>query len=654
MIYVFPGGGLCNKMRVIASYYKKAKLYETPITILWKKDKHIGCGINDLFSKIEGIDFIDDSTKIDEIVNNFKRKKLFYNETPEIVRNQEQKEELRKNVEKRIAGRAEFCIRTCYKNGEADWSIFEPNITVRKKINSVFPFDDNIVGVHIRRTDQLASIRISPTELFIHAMMDEIKQDNSVRFFLATDEMEEEKFLRWYFGDRIISIPGKSVSRSDATGIQDAVVDLYCLSMCKKIYGSFNSSFTEVAHAWNRKKELVFIDNGRKKIGVPIMQREGIYEWSYEKSVEIVKKFLSFQQMLTFINCMYHSKVKFCRNVSVYRSYFDFMKECKPYNVKKHNLIRIGSKNYGGHVMADLMDSGTVVSFGDYYGEWNYQMAKRGFSVYQYAKEISEPSKPHPNIHFEKIPAYNISGMSKMLDELENDNCILQMDVRGYEWEVLNKISDKELACFQQMVIDFHDLLLENKIEIYIDILKRINKTHQVVHIHYNNNVDMLCFKNFMLANVIRLTFVRRDVGEFYPATHVYPTPLDNPTDGRKPEVFIGKFEDILAFGEKSDTLVEDALISDNAQWRDLYRDVASDADWLKKKNIYHCSDNASLVYAFPYALCRILDEYRPKNILELNFDKTTKITAQYASSHTSSLTILANDREFVEHFMGC
>lgn len=52
--------------------------------------------------------------------------------------------------------------------------------------------------------------------------------------------------------------------------------------------------------------------------------------------------------------------------------------------------------------------------------------------------------------------------------------------------------------------------------------------------------------------------------------------------------------------------------------------------------------------------LYRLLDEYRPKKILELNLGQSTKVTAQYATKFQASHTLLEHDRERVEHYLRC
>ena len=106
---------------------------------------------------------------------------------------------------------------------------------------------DGTVGIHLRRTDNARARQSSPTELFLAAMEREIEMNASTRFFLATDDPEEEARLLKRFGERLIVHAKRSRRREDPLAIQDAVIDLYCLAACRRIYGSYWSSFSESA-----------------------------------------------------------------------------------------------------------------------------------------------------------------------------------------------------------------------------------------------------------------------------------------------------------------------------------------------------------------------------------------------------------------------
>ncbi len=116
------------------------------------------------------------------------------------------------------------------------------------------------IGLHIRRTDHAAATEISSTDGFISAIEKEIEADPNVRFFLATDSPEEEKNLKDKFGDRIIIQQDKSWGREDKASMRSGILDMLCLSRCKKIYGSYKSAFSEFAARYGGIKLIVVSD----------------------------------------------------------------------------------------------------------------------------------------------------------------------------------------------------------------------------------------------------------------------------------------------------------------------------------------------------------------------------------------------------------
>ncbi len=86
--------------------------------------------------------------------------------------------------------------------------------------------------------------------------------------------------------------------------------------------------------------------------------------------------------------------------------------------------------------------------------------------------------------------------------------------------------------------------------------------------------------------------------------------------------------------------------------WLMQYQYVAADVDWLPIKSIGSSNTSAEVGYAYLYILIRLLEEYHPKNILEFNIGQVTKISAQYASTHSAKLTVLDHDRSRVEYLL--
>jgi hypothetical protein len=103
-----------------------------------------------------------------------------------------------------------------------------------------------IVGVHIRRGDNDASIQVSPLDSFLKRMQREVEQDPATHFFLATDDQPTERAVTDTFLGRVTT-RGKDLARNRTAGVQDALVDLLVLSKCSLILGSYWSSFSQTA-----------------------------------------------------------------------------------------------------------------------------------------------------------------------------------------------------------------------------------------------------------------------------------------------------------------------------------------------------------------------------------------------------------------------
>jgi len=105
------------------------------------------------------------------------------------------------------------------------------------------PFS-NPIGVHIRRGDHTKAKAFSPIEEFIKAMH---AYPEEIRFVVATDSLAEKTRLLEEFGAARLWFPATSLSRMTRLGMKSALADFIALSRCKKILGSFDSSFSQIA-----------------------------------------------------------------------------------------------------------------------------------------------------------------------------------------------------------------------------------------------------------------------------------------------------------------------------------------------------------------------------------------------------------------------
>lgn len=130
-----------------------------------------------------------------------------------------------------------------------------PVSTVQKTVNCIqeqYFKDKEVIGIHIRRSDYFSYLRqdpksVAPTLLFIRRMMRILKTNPKAKFFLATDDKDEEQTIKNHLQDAVIVHEKDAVSRSTKKGIQDALVDWLLLSRTSRIVGSYRSSFNEEA-----------------------------------------------------------------------------------------------------------------------------------------------------------------------------------------------------------------------------------------------------------------------------------------------------------------------------------------------------------------------------------------------------------------------
>jgi hypothetical protein len=124
----------------------------------------------------------------------------------------------------------------------------QPTEEIRQQVDTLFPpFEkERIIGVHIRRGDNVKSIQMSPFENFLEQM------DSIDAFFVvATDDSQVKHFLAERYGSRIL-FPSRTLNRNTEQGMMDAMLDFFCLTRCSRILGSQYSSFNEIAALYGK------------------------------------------------------------------------------------------------------------------------------------------------------------------------------------------------------------------------------------------------------------------------------------------------------------------------------------------------------------------------------------------------------------------
>jgi len=265
MIVVEPLGGLTNRLRFIASAIWLKEKTADQLIVIWNENFELNCPYHLLFEAQDNF-IVRKRRKTDGLIESFNQvagiKKFMTRATNKLlnINNCISEADVQRlvwsgklDIYETALRYRKIYIRSCQEFGDNASALkqFKPILDLRRKIDDIIGnFGENTIGVHVRRTDNEMSISNSPLDLFIEKMREEVDLHPETNFFLCTDDEEEEQRLIKEFGNKII-VYKKELNRQSVTGMQDAVVDLYCLSKTSKILGSYWSSFSETAAKMN-------------------------------------------------------------------------------------------------------------------------------------------------------------------------------------------------------------------------------------------------------------------------------------------------------------------------------------------------------------------------------------------------------------------
>lgn len=264
-ITLVPYAGLCNRMNVIISALAYQQNHpDVQLIIKWHRWFHCNCRFKDLFKPV---------TLIPSPYHVIELSELNWKDVPGHRLNLHLPDKLRKyfydvvfmphnspdefegivSIFRKTRGKEPnvyiykencFC-RDSWMGNLAD--IFQPQEDIQRRIDEITKdWDGHVIGLHVRRTDNVLAIQNSPIERYYQIIEKEVELDSKVRFYLATDSEEVKHDLTSRFGKRIIAIP-LCLKRSSLQGMKDAVVDLYCLASTSRIYGSSASTYSLLA-----------------------------------------------------------------------------------------------------------------------------------------------------------------------------------------------------------------------------------------------------------------------------------------------------------------------------------------------------------------------------------------------------------------------
>lgn len=270
VITLVPTGGLCNRMRSIASAINMSNDLGKDLEVIWLVDPSLNCQFDYLFKAIPCIKLIQpskitkpfyfDKESLSGMIHNRIKRHLFviaslayrfYKKHDLVISNPDIYKLKSSSIIDKIALSRRAFISTnkdFYKQFKRnDYSVFMPIDSLMEMIDHVTAnFTETTIGLHIRRGDHKKSMLNSPLSLFETVIAQEIRRNSNVKFYLASDSKKEKQHLKRIFGSHITT-NFDSGDRSSVKGMQAALIDLYALSRTCKIYGSYWSSFSATA-----------------------------------------------------------------------------------------------------------------------------------------------------------------------------------------------------------------------------------------------------------------------------------------------------------------------------------------------------------------------------------------------------------------------
>jgi hypothetical protein len=242
--------------------------------------------------------------------------------------------------------------------------------------------------------------------------------------------------------------------------------------------------------------------------------------------------------------------------------YIELKKLLKIKRLTDYPLIRIGEQNRdGGYIMANnFQPEGIAYSFGiNNDTSWDLSMARYDYDIFMYDHTIDKLPSENSKFHFfkegisgtdeEKKPLKTLKHYIEKNEHSKAKNMILKMDVEGAEWDFLENVDTKTLKQFDQIVFEMHNLVRPSCGDKALKLLEKLNKTHQLIHLHGNNSGYLLTVGDTIFPDVIETSYVNKN--SYYTIDDDYvvlPSPLDMPNDLGRPDVPLGLWNTPVTF----------------------------------------------------------------------------------------------------------
>jgi hypothetical protein len=228
----------------------------------------------------------------------------------------------------------------------------------------------------------------------------------------------------------------------------------------------------------------------------------------------------------------------------------------RPWSTRRIGKVRVGNDYDGGYVLPSIaLDSDAVVSIGVGHDvSFDMIMAQRGARILQFDHTVEKPPTSHPNFIFEKKgwaaettgEFLGFDAIVQRLEALQPKRTLLKFDVEGAEYAALPAVRPQDLARFEVIACELHDLgrLAEPAFhQRFRQVLELLNAGHTPVHLHANNYAGVVLVEGIPIPSVLELTLLRSDLDSFPTVSNEpMPGPLDRPNHPGRADICLNPF----------------------------------------------------------------------------------------------------------------
>lgn len=186
-------------------------------------------------------------------------------------------------------------------------------------------------------------------------------------------------------------------------------------------------------------------------------------------------------------------------------------------------LIKIGGSRDGAYLIPDCITGEDVLISPGVGDSTNFEIdlyEKFGVAAILIDPSVEKPRNLPTSFVFEKKFLNTYDDESNItLDRLvmkipKEKRVLIQMDIEGSEYKILNSIENKTLERTKVLIVEFHNISFwTNRIyfeEIVEPALNRISEYFHPVHVKQNSAVECFKFANYTFSTALEVTYLSK------------------------------------------------------------------------------------------------------------------------------------------------